>query len=213
MLKNTLIFVAADLIVCVATEVEGALLRPHVRVLCTGVGAVNAACALTRFLEREGAKQVIVCGIGGAYAEANLAVGTAVWASSECYGDLGVLTPGGFLDMRAMGFPLIAGAEPVYNTLPLGIVPPSAAVPFVTVNTCTGEDAAAESMAKRTGGCVENMEGAAIAHVARLYGIPCGEVRGISNRAGNRDRAAWRVKEAAAAAQEALLRFLEVGAK
>jgi len=32
-----------------------------------------------------------------------------------------------------------------------------------------------------------------------------GEVRGISNRAGNRDRDAWRIKEAAAAAQEALL--------
>ena len=49
------------------------------------------------------------------------------------------------------------------------------------------------------------MEGAAIAHVAALYGIPMGEVRGISNRVGIRDRSAWRVKEAAAAAQEALL--------
>jgi nucleoside phosphorylase len=38
-----------------------------------------------------------------------------------------------------------------------------------------------------------------------LFGIPAGELRGISNAVGNRDRSAWRVKEAAAAAQEALL--------
>jgi futalosine hydrolase len=52
------------------------------------------------------------------------------------------------------------------------------------------------------------MEGAAIAHVAALYGIPAGEIRGISNRAGNRDRSSWRVADAAAAAQEALLAWL-----
>ena len=60
----------------------------------------------------------------------------------------------------------------------------------------------------RTGGSVESMEGAAIAHVAAVYGIPCGEIRGISNRAGKRDDSTWRVKEAAAAAQEALLVWL-----
>ena len=199
---------AADLIVCVATELERALLPAHVPVLCTGAGAVNAACALTRFLEREGARRVIVCGIGGAYPDTNLPVGSAIWASSECYGDLGAASLDGFLDMQALGFPLIAGAQPVYNTLPLQVFPPEGAVPFVTVNTCSGEDRAAIEIAKRTGGMVENMEGAAIAHVARLYGVPCGEVRGISNRAGNRDRAAWRAKEAAAAAQQALLAFL-----
>jgi hypothetical protein len=32
-----------------------------------------------------------------------------------------------------------------------------------------------------------------------------GEIRGISNRAGNRDRGAWRVREAAEAAQRGLL--------
>jgi len=53
------------------------------------------------------------------------------------------------------------------------------------------------------------MEGAAIAHVAALYEIPMGEVRGISNLAGNRDRGAWRVKEAAAAAQAALLNSID----
>jgi futalosine hydrolase len=196
---------AVDLIVCVATEMEGALLRPYVPVLCTGVGAVNAAYSLTRFLEHEKPKIVVTCGIGGAYPDADLPIGSAVWAESECYGDLGAASQDGFLDMRALGFPLISGPEPIYNVIPLQIHPETRRVPFVTVNTCTGNDAAARAMVARTGGCVENMEGAAIAHVARLYGIPVGEIRGISNPVGNRDRSAWRVREAAAAAQEALL--------
>jgi futalosine hydrolase len=200
----------ADLIVCVATELEGALLRPHLPVLVTGVGAVNAACALTRYLERQGVEResvraIISCGIGGGYPDAGFPLASAVWAESECYGDLGAASDGGFLDMRALGFPLIAGPEPVYNRLPVTIRPCRTSAPFVTVNTCTGDDAAARAIAARTGGGVENMEGAAIAHVAALYAIPAGEVRGISNFVGKRDRSMWRVKEAAAAAQQALL--------
>ena len=52
------------------------------------------------------------------------------------------------------------------------------------------------------------MEGAAIAHVARLHGVPVGEVRGISNMVTNRDSKSWRLKEAAAAAQTALLEWI-----
>jgi futalosine hydrolase len=196
-----------DLIVCVATELESSLLRPHLPVLVTGVGAVNAAIALTRYLEREGARAVISCGIGGAYPGSGLELATAVWAESECYGDLGAASDSGFLDMRALGFPVIAAPEPVYNRLPVTIRPPAKSAAFVTVNTCTGNEANARRIATRTGGGVESMEGAAIAHVALLYGIPMGEVRGISNPVGRRDRAAWRVKEAAAAAQEALLAY------
>lgn len=200
---------AVDLIVCAATELESSLLLAHVPVLVTGVGAVNAALSLTRFLEREGAKAVIVCGIGGAYPGSGLVVGDVVCAVSECYGDLGANSPGGFLDMEALGFPVIAGPPAIYNILPLEIFPCERRGRFVTVNTCTGDNDAALALAGRTDGHVENMEGAAIAHVARLYGIPAGEIRGISNPVGNRDRAAWKVKEAAVNVQEALLAFLK----
>lgn len=199
---------AVDLVVCVATELEGLLLRPHVPVLITGVGAVNAAYTLTRFLEREEAHAVIVCGIAGAYPhafnEGALSIGSVVCAESECYGDLGAHSANGFLDMQALGFPVIEAAEPIYNVLPMQIFPTSRRHRFVTMNTCTGDDETARQLEARTGGSVESMEGAAIAHVAALFGIPVGEIRGISNRAGNRDRSTWRVREAATAAQEAL---------
>jgi len=197
----------------VATELEGALLRPHVPVVCTGVGAVNAAYALTRFLDRKPVEGVVVCGIGGAYPRsfgsgAELPIGSVICAESECYGDLGADSPGGFLDMRALGFPVVDGVNPLYNVFPMQIFPAARRAPFVTMNTCTGNDDAARTIEARTGGAVENMEGAAIAHVAALAGIPVGEIRGISNVAGNRDRSAWRVKEAALAAQEALISWI-----
>ena len=151
------------------------------------------------------------CGIGGAYPGSGLSVGDVVWASSECYGDLGANSADGFLDMEALGFPLIAGTPPLYNVLPMESTPGNRAVPFVTVNTCTGDTESARVLATRTGGCVESMEGAAIVHVARLAGVRVAEVRGISNPVGNRDRGAWRVGEAATAAQDALLRALHAG--
>src|ERR1700761_296202 len=107
----------SDVIVCVATELEGALLQAHLPVLVTGVGSVNAAVALTRFLEREGARAIVCCGIGGAGPGAALPLASPVWAESECYGDLGAASAQGFLDMRVLGFPVIPGPEPLYNTL------------------------------------------------------------------------------------------------
>jgi futalosine hydrolase len=201
-------FVAVDMVVCVATEMEGALLRPRVPVVCTGVGAVNAAYVLTRFLDREQVKAIMVCGIGGAYPGSGIPIGSVVCAETECYGDLGADSPGGFLDMEALGFAVVQGPAPLYNVLPMQIFPATRRAHFVTMNTCTGSADDARAIEVRTGGGVESMEGAAIAHVAALAGIPVGEIRGVSNLAGNRDRSAWQITEAASAAQEALLAWI-----
>ena len=193
------------MLICVSTEMEGALLQAQARVVVTGVGAVNAAYALTRAIEQERPDAIIVCGIGGAYPPAGLKIGDVVCAESECYGDLGASSAEGFLDMQALGFPVVAGETPVYNTLPMRIFPAPWRVPFVTFNTCTGMDVEP----RVAGWAVENMEGAAVAHVGALAGIPVGEIRGISNMVGRRDRSSWRVKEAATAAQEALKEWIK----
>jgi futalosine hydrolase len=208
------------LVVPFATSLEGALLEGvlggargtaagrAVVLLRTGVGPVNAAAALAALLARERATAVVCCGVGGAYPGSGLATGDVACAESETYADLGAESPSGFLDMEALGFPVIEGAPPIFNRLPLDLFPAARRVPFVTRTTCTGTDAAAREIAARTKGAVESMEGAAIAHVARLHGVPVGEVRGISNRVGDRDRRSWRVREAAEAAQRALLEWL-----
>lgn len=205
----------ADLLIVVATELECAVLKDRLRgtgddvhLAQTGVGAVNAAHAVTLALTRVRPKAIVVCGIGGAYLGSGLRIGDVACADIECYGDMGVAAPDGFLDMRAMGFPIVDGALPLYNDLPLQIFPVDRRVKFVTVNTCTGTRAASLAIEARTSGAVENMEGAAVAHVAHLHGVPVGEVRGISNFVTDRDPSAWRVRDAAVAAQEALLAWI-----
>jgi futalosine hydrolase len=80
----------------------------------------------------------------------------------------------------------------------------SLAGPFVTVSTCSGTAARGAVLERRFGAICETMEGAAYAHVARLYGVPYLEVRGISNLVEDRDVAVWRLQEAARAAADAV---------
>jgi len=203
-----------SVLICTATEFEGRLLRERLatsegtRLVVTGVGPVNAAHAVTVEILRRAPEAILVCGVGGAYPGSRLEVGDVACADVECYGDLGAVAPSGFLDMKALGLPVVASPGPLYNDLPVQICPVDRRVKFVTVSSCTGTEAAARALEARTGGAVENMEGAAVAHVACLHGIPVGEVRGISNRVTDRDTSGWRLKEAALAAQEALLAWM-----
>ena len=202
-----------SLLLCAATDLECGILKARladahdVRIVRTGVGPVNAAHAVTVAILQDKPTAILVCGVGGAYPDSRLGIGDVASADLECYGDLGAASPQGFLDMKALGFPIVD--EPrIYNDLPMQLFATERRAKFVTVSTCTGTDTAARSIASRTGGAVENMEGAAVAHVAHLHRIPVGDVRGISNIVTNRDTSTWRLKEAAAAAQEAALAWI-----
>lgn len=205
---------SVNLLICVATSFEAPTVDERlrsgrrIRVIETGVGPVNAAHAATVAILEERPEAIVVCGVGGAYPSSGLQLGEAVCATSEAYGDLGAQSPSGFLDMKALGFPVVSAPTVLFNELPMQIFPVERRVRFVTVSTCTGTEATAREIELRTAGAVENMEGAAVAHVAHLHGIPVGEVRGISNVVTNRDTKSWRLKDAAAAAEHALLLWI-----
>ena len=209
--------ILVSLLICTATQFEASLfserLAGHsfVRVIETGVGPVNAAHAVTVAILHQRPEAIIVCGVGGSYPSSGLAVGDVVCATTEIYGDLGAQGPSGFLDMQALGFAVVKGTTPLYNELPMQIFAVAQRVRFVTLSTCTGTDSVARAIELRTGGSVENMEGCAIAHVAHLHCVPVGEVRGISNLVTNRDTKTWRLRDAAEAAQEAVVKWIESG--
>ena len=202
-------------LICTATDFEASLLLARftgderVRIVVSGVGPVNAAHAATVAVIENRPDEIVVCGIGGAYPSSNLQTNDVVSAKTEIYGDLGAQSPTGFLDMQALGFPVVSTPRPLFNELPLQVFPTTAVARFVTVSTCTGTESSAREIEARTKGAVENMEGAAVAHVAHLHGIPVGEVRGISNLVTNRDVKSWRMKEAARAAQESLISWID----
>jgi futalosine hydrolase len=68
---------------------------------------------------------------------------------------------------------------------------------LVTVSTCSGTDAAARELARRTGGICENMEGAAVAQVCALHG------------AEDRDLSRWNLPRGMDIAQRAVLALLD----
>lgn len=69
---------------------------------------------------------------------------------------------------------------------------------IATVSTCSGTDAAAGEVVRRTGAIVEAMEGAAVGLVAHRLGVRFGEVRVVSNTTGSRTRQVWDLRGALA---------------
>jgi futalosine hydrolase len=203
-----------SILVIAATPLEAAQLPGA---LIGGLGPVNTAHALTRqFVEKGLPSLVIQTGIAGAFTQANVAVGAVVMATEEVYADVGVVTSERWMGLDAIGIPLVtpdAGRPARFNVFPLDAVLVSRAARiagpavhatgrFLTLSQVTGARDAADILYQRWGGICESMEGAAAAHVCAIYGVPFLEVRGISNLLVERDRAAWRVEEAATAAQQ-----------
>lgn len=184
-----------------------------------GMGKTNAAHALTALLETCPVRGVVGFGIAGAYPGSGLSVGSIALATAAVYGDEGVQTPGGWISTEGIGIPLwTAGESRLYNEFaldPARVERARAALadagfdvrtgPFVTVSACSGTAALGEQMAARVPGALcEGMEGAALAHVAAIYGVPLLELRAVSNLVEDRDLSRWRTREAAEMAQDAV---------
>jgi futalosine hydrolase len=197
--------------------IQGQLGGVSCRLAFTGMGAVNAASALTYQLERQRPNLVLQFGIAGAYAPSGLNIGMVACATEEIYGDVGVLTPDGWHPADLIGIPLVSGDPPRFNRFPLDPVCVRNAAqlcgaetgPFLTLSQCTGVQSLADELYERFGAVCENMEGAAAAHVCALYDVPFLEIRGISNMVENRDRSRWNIPQAVSAVQKAVLTLAE----
>ncbi len=189
----------------------------------TGIGKVNTAVAVTRLLERFKPGLLINTGCAGAYEGSGLHVGDLALATTETYGDEGVETVAGWEPLELIGIPLVTRqGKNYFNKFPLSAWAAEKAaqlaarkgVPlhrgtFVTVSTCSGTAARGAEMARRAGGICENMEGAAAAHVALIYGVDCLEIRGISNMVEERDLSRWDIPLAVENVQRFILKFIE----
>jgi len=189
----------------------------------TGIGKVNAASACTALIRHFKPDLLINTGCAGALPGSGLTIGDLAIATAEIYGDEGVLTPDGWQAMDLIGIPLATRNERrFFNEFPLSMQFSSKAVrladglgvplqrgKFVTVSTCGGTLVRGEELYHRFGALCENMEGAAVAHVALLHGVDCMELRGISNLVEDRDLSRWNIPLAVERAQRFILKFIE----
>ena len=188
----------------------------------SGMGKTNAAHAVTVLIEKFSPSCIVNFGIGGAYPSSGLKVGDIAVAAKEVYADEGVMLKDGLHSLEATGIPLLKiRGRRYFNEFPAdkrlsrlamkasGTVAPCKSGAFLTVSTCTGTRKRAAELAEKFGPLCENMEGAAVAHICRIYGIPFVEIRGVSNIVEDRDKGKWDIDLAAENCQKAVLHFLE----
>ncbi len=190
---------------------------PSCLTLVTGVGPMETALRLTRFLSETTHRvhAAVNFGIGGAYLQPSghpqPELLDICLAEQEVVGDLGICVQDGVeyldhsltgdlsfqLDLNLLDFGrkiLVEAGDPCFSGV------------FVTVNAVTATRARGEMLQGRWQGVCENMEGAAVARVCREFAVPCLELRAISNYVEDRKPKNWRLREACLkAAQSAAL--------
>lgn len=182
-----------------------------------GVGllefSTNLSVLLSRFAAEGPFTHVVLVGICGAYPGRGLNIGDVVRVDSEIVGDLGVVERDGtFVPWRKVSNGSENSQNPVsalvYESSSLRGVPAWLSnlkpVAGLSVNCCTGTASMAKERVENFNVDVESMEGAACFSICRAFGVPCYEIRAVSNFATTRDKSTWRIADALAALRTVL---------
>ncbi|GAB1409063.1 futalosine hydrolase [Desulfovibrionales bacterium] len=177
--------------------------RHSLRVACVGMGPVAAALrmgeVLTRFPQATG---VLHLGICGTYDTSQADLGQICVATSETFPEYGVFTGDpehqppfthAMLPELNLADPRHIALDPHNAAAHLGFSIPTEwpAGPSLTVSGVSGTLQRAQALARASAGLTENMEGFSIALAALAHGLPCVEIRTVSNVAGEQDKRYW----------------------
>ena len=186
-----------------------------------GVGllefATNLSVLLSRFAAEGPFTHVVLVGICGAYPGRGLNVGNVVRVDSEVVGDLGVVecddsfTPWHKVCAISANGSVPQTSAQVYESSSLRGVPAWLSnlkpVAGLSVNCCTGTASMAKERVENFNVDVESMEGAACFSICHAFGVPCYEIRAVSNLAVDRDKSTWRIQDALASLRTVLTSF------
>ena len=172
-------------------------LRPGLAACITGVGPVNAGIALGRLLAlRRDITGVIMLGLAGSFDLARAPLGSCILGTEEIWPEYGLCGADGTTDAPGLGFAQWErGDLRIVDRLPLcadmaliGLPRFTNALPgiFLTVAGVSADARRADMLARRYQPLGENMEGFAAALACARRGIPCAELRVVSNKVGSR---------------------------
>jgi futalosine hydrolase len=176
-----------------------------------GAGASHAAA---RLAAQGGVNGLCLAGLAGTYDRDRAPVGSAiVGTAATCWG-IGSGEGEAHRSAAALGWRQAWGdgrltleCERLELTRPPTSTAVAGEILSVTAASASPEDAA-RRRAISSAALAEDMESFAVALAARLRGLPLTVVRGISNVAGDRDKASWRMPEALASARRLLAEIL-----
>lgn len=182
--------------------------------LVTGVGCLETAIGLTRFLSQEQRPitAIINCGVAGAFVGAGPGLLDLCLADHESLADAGIATADGIVEFDTITLPsrfplhgpLLDQARTILTKQGLSFW----VGPMVSVLAVSGTQARGEGLRARFSALCENMEGAAVARVAAEFHLPCLELRTISNMVEERDLTRWQLAQAIARLAEAMALLL-----
>lgn len=188
----------SNILIVAATAFETAYLREkinenHVQFLHTGIGMVNTAYHLGKYLAQNRPDLVINMGIAGSF-DRNIALGEVVEVVEDTFSEMGAEDNDNFLDMEKMGFP-ISQQPLLYNTIlqPKPSLFEIKKVNALTVNTVHGEKDSILACQRRWNKQIETMEGAAFFQIMAVENMPFYAFRSISNYVEPRNRANWNI--------------------
>jgi futalosine hydrolase len=172
----------------ISCELRDAYARHEITTLITGVGMAATAYALGKNLAINQYDIAINLGIAGSFGR-NIALGEVVEVVEDRFSELGAEDDEAFLTIDQLGFGESAFRSSYELPESLGIKKVSA----ITVNTVHGNEASIQKLASRINPQLESMEGAAFFHACKQAGIPCMQIRAVSNYIEKRNRDAWQI--------------------
>ncbi len=171
---------------------------PNASVLITGVGVPALVYSLVKKLFSGSYNIVIQAGIAGTFDD-EINIGETVIVHKDRFGDIGMTEKRIFTSVFASGlsdgnrFPF--EEEWLVNGSELASFSDLKKVNAITVNNVSDEILLYGISLENT---IETMEGAALHYVCLLEKIPFIQLRSISNKAGDRNKQNWKIKEAVA---------------
>jgi len=169
---------------------ESRVKNQEIDFLVTGVGMVATAFALGKHLTTHQYDLAINLGIAGSF-DRNIATGEVVEIIEDQLSELGAEDDEAFLPIEALGF-----GESIFKTdvrLSSYTDQQLKQVSAITVNTVHGHEPSIKKLSGRIQPQLESMEGAAFFYACTQAGVPCLQIRAVSNYVEKRNRDAWQI--------------------
>jgi futalosine hydrolase len=167
----------------------------EIDVLITGIGTTFTTFHLTTTLQQHCYQLVLNVGIAGSFTT-DLKIGEVVNVVSEEFADLGIEERMQFLTLFESGF--MEGNEFPFENGLLKATPSNglmniSKVRGITTNKSHGKNSSISAIKEKFSAHIESMEGAAVFYVCNWYGVPCYEIRAVSNYVAPRELAHWNI--------------------
>jgi len=182
-----------------------------VDILISGIGSTFTAFHLTTALKESKYQLVINIGIAGSLIR-SLEIGEVVHVISEEFADLGIEKENEFLTLFETGF-MDSNEFPFEQ----GIIKANDCnglldfkkVRGITTNISHGRNSSIAEIHQKFSAHVESMEGAAVFYICSWMGIPCCQIRAISNYVEANKSAEWDIPLALENLKNAVLHVLK----